>query len=101
MARTTTVTSDGEEFVLASLTMDQVEEFWDDQRQNEDKDPISMRDRTWKNLLYSLNNAGAGMEMSELKSRINFKQWQELQTAVLKVSHLLRDEEGEPKAATN
>lgn len=97
MARTITVNVDGQEFILASMTMDQVEEFWDDEGKREDLKQA--RSRIWKNIHYSIKNAGSDITLEDLKKITTFEAFQILRDKSLEVSGLLTDQ-GEAKATT-
>jgi len=93
MARVKTVEIEGEKYNLKSLTMDQVEEFWDDP----DTSVKGLRARTWKNIEYALNNASNNgvVSIEEIKKKLTLEGYKQLNQAVLEVSYMHEAAPGE------
>lgn len=95
MAKTITVTCEKETFVLASLTMDQVEEFWDDPTPKDDV--RGMRLIIWRNIHNCIRNAGSDITLDQLRQLTTFSDFQLLRDKSLEVSGLIVNA-GEQKA---
>lgn len=78
------VTEGDQELVLASLTMDQVEEFWD----NKSTDIKTMRHSIWAIILHSIHNAGSDITLEQLKKKTTITDFNNLRDMVLEVSGL-------------
>lgn len=90
MARTKTISVDGEQFVIAPLTIDQVEGYLDN-TPGEGASSNAWRDITLTVILNSLNNAakdGAQLTLADLKKRMDLLMVNELHSAVLEISGL-------------
>lgn len=115
MARTKTVEIDGERFVLAPLTIDQVEEHLSKDNLPGDTDVTGWRDRSVLAVSQSLGNARRNdptavlsvsdeFSPSALKSRLYLSMLNDLYVAVLEVSGLRveakADSQGEAPTVT-
>lgn len=105
MARTKTLNIDGEQFTIAPLTVDQVEEYLG-ATPGEGASANTWRDVTLTVILNSLNNAAKGdpkLTLADLKKRMDLLMINELHSAVLEISGLRiagpGAETGESKAA--
>ena len=89
MARIKTINVEGEQFIIAPLTIDQVEAYLDN-TPGEDATPNAWRDMTLNVILNSLNNANpeSKLTLSDLKKRLNLLTMNDLHSAVLEISGL-------------
>jgi len=90
MARTKTINIDGEQFVIAPLTIDQVEEYLGS-TPAEDAPATAWRDITLTVIMNSINNAakdGPKLTLADMKKRMDLLMMNQLHTAVLEISGL-------------
>ncbi len=90
MARTKTINIDGEQFVIAPLTIDQVEAYLGN-TPGEDADANAWRDVTLTVIMNSINNAvkdGPQITLADLKKRMDLLMVNDLHSAVLEISGL-------------
>lgn len=96
MARTKTINIEGEQFVIAPLTIDQVEAYLGN-TPGEGADANAWRDITLTVILNSLNNAakdGPQLDLADLKKRLNLMMVDDIHSAVLEVSGLRKADPG-------
>lgn len=93
MARTKTINIEGEQFVIAPLTIDQVENYLDS-TPDEGANANVWRDITLTVILDSLNNASKTdnkalvLTLVDLKKRLDLSMMNDLHSAVLEISGL-------------
>jgi hypothetical protein len=90
MARIKTINLEGEQFVIAPLTIDQVETYLGS-TPGDGADAHAWRDLTLTVILNSINNAagdGAQTTLADLKKRMDLLMVNDLHSAVLEISGL-------------
>lgn len=92
MARTKTINLEGEQFTIAPLTIDQVEEYLGSSTKlGDNADGNAWRDITLTVIMNSLNNAakdGPQLTLPDLKKRMDLLMVNDLHSAVLEISGL-------------
>jgi len=104
MARTKEVEIYGQKFVIASLTLDQVEQLFPATKEEQDKlkeNPLGQAERVYQCISFSLSTARPDdpWDKARIKRELDMVTFGELHLAILRLSGLAPEEgAGEPRA---